>query len=93
MKKFIFGKFAGTNVYNVSMGALQCFDGREDSFLGGASFLSGGCTQGALVLMGGFRKYHIAGGGGGVSPCPPLWETLKGIHSTARIAFTEGKLF
>ena len=42
---------------------------------GGFIFKWGVHSWGALVLMGGFRKYHMA-----ASPhAPPLWETLKGI--------------
>ena len=50
----------------------------------------GGCTHGGIDFDGGFSK--INGGHPDMLP-PPLWETLKGMHSTARIAFMEGKLF
>ena len=76
MKKFIFGKFAGTNVYNVSMGASQCFDGREDSFLDGGFFFKWGVHPGGIGFDGGFSK--ISYGGGWRLPMPPTMGNPEG---------------
>ena len=53
----------------------------------------GGCSMGALVLMGGGRLKKIVGWGRGSSPHapPPLWETLSSLDLCSLWKWFKGK--